>query len=314
MRFGKEDIEGLAQVALLVLEGINKREGFPESPTLKKKFRCPHDGATNVQRIKAILNAAITSLTLDGKTIHVTGNSEDLKRYRPGDEPRIGSCIYGGDKRPVKYKVIGPVTRSSSTKKTLLRLLILRPSIYKDGNRNLYSHKAYLLTSDFSLPAIDLLNFYCQRWAIEVNHRAAKTNAKIGQAQPRSIKSVCGVHPALAAAFGGVMGRRDPRSVPWCRGPVFLQAMGWDEQEECRETPRWPQLGRVATSSAHPFEVFVTPKYQQPSLPSFGVYRHHLAHNASDQPIERNMIHSPSLWSGDLAVVRTPLRGCPRYR
>ncbi len=89
MHFGKEDIEGLAQVARLVLDGLNKKDGFPESPTLKKKFRCPNDGATNVQNIKAILNEAITSLTLDGKTIQVTGNSENLRRYRPGDEPKI---------------------------------------------------------------------------------------------------------------------------------------------------------------------------------------------------------------------------------
>lgn len=113
----------------------------------------------------------------------------------------VGQCVYGGDLRAVRFKEVGPVTRKTSTRKTQLRLLILRPTAYKDGGREQYSHKAYLLTSDFSLPAIDLLGIYLQRWAIEVSHRAAKTNAKIGQAQARSPKSVCGVHPAMAAAF-----------------------------------------------------------------------------------------------------------------
>lgn len=79
--------EDLLDVASKVLEGMSQNEDFPDAPTLKKKFRCPYDGSTSVQKIRAILESASHSLTLDGKTVSTTQNSILLNRYRPGKEP-----------------------------------------------------------------------------------------------------------------------------------------------------------------------------------------------------------------------------------
>lgn len=79
--------ESLADVAAMVLQSMSQNEDFPETPTLKKKFRCPYDGSTNVQKIRAILESAMHSFTRDGKTTPAASNSVLLNRYRPGKEP-----------------------------------------------------------------------------------------------------------------------------------------------------------------------------------------------------------------------------------
>lgn len=142
---------------------------------------------------------------------------------------KTGKCMYGGDIREVRYKEVGPLTRRTSTKKLPVRLLLLRPTTYHEGGQPRYSHQAYLLTSDFSVPAITLIDSYLQRWAIEVNHRMAKTDAKIGQAQVRVAKSVCGVHPAMAAAFALLWVCILKLNGGTSRTEVFLPTSHWQE-------------------------------------------------------------------------------------
>lgn len=119
-------------------------------------------------------------------------------KYYPA---RQGRFLYGADHRLLKFKEVGPVTRKNSTKKLQLRLLLLRPSSYLENGERRYSHEAFLLTVDNDLPAEVLIQAYLARWSIEVNHRNAKTNAKVGKSQVRKAKSITKVHPALAAAF-----------------------------------------------------------------------------------------------------------------
>lgn len=119
-------------------------------------------------------------------------------RYYPAQQGRF---LYGADHRLLKFKEVGPVTRKNSTKKLQLRLLLLRPTSYMENGERRYSHEAFLLTVDNDLPAEVLIQAYLARWSIEVNHRNAKTNAKIGKSQVRKAKSITKVHPALAAAF-----------------------------------------------------------------------------------------------------------------
>lgn len=90
--------ESLADVAAMVLQSMSQNEDFPETPTLKKKFRCPYDGSTNVQKIRAILESAMHSFTRDGKTTPAASNSVLLNRYRPGKEPM----------RPYILLLVGP--------------------------------------------------------------------------------------------------------------------------------------------------------------------------------------------------------------
>ena len=69
----------------------------------------------------------------------------------------------------------------------------------KNGRK--YYHKpAYLLTTDLTSPAVELLQAYFDRWAIEVNHRDEKEIIGVGEAQvwnPHSVKKV----PALLVAM-----------------------------------------------------------------------------------------------------------------
>lgn len=90
--------ERLADIASQVLADLSQSEDFPDTPTLKKKFRCPYDGSTNVQKIRAILESAMYSLTTDGKTTTTVPNSVLLSRYRPGQEP----------KKPYFLLLVGP--------------------------------------------------------------------------------------------------------------------------------------------------------------------------------------------------------------
>jgi hypothetical protein len=87
VEFMDDESKRLAQTAASVLGALAQAKGLPESLSLKKKFRCPHDGSTNVQKISGILNAATTSLLLDGKTVPIVVNNAHLKRYRPGNRP-----------------------------------------------------------------------------------------------------------------------------------------------------------------------------------------------------------------------------------
>lgn len=88
-----------------------------------------------------------------------------------------------------------------STKKLLYRLLLLRPKVYYENGKPLYTHDACLLTSDHTQPPELLLQAYLWRWAIECNHRDSKTNARIGKAHCRVERTVTRVHPAVAAGF-----------------------------------------------------------------------------------------------------------------
>jgi hypothetical protein len=125
-----------------------------------------------------------------------------------------------------------------------------------DGSREQYSHRAYLLTSDFSLPAIELLTMYLWRWSIECNHRASKTNAKIGQAQVRVAKSVCGVHPAMAAAFALLWVCVLKLNGGTSRTEVFLPLSSWQQaNQESRRRKRIREKKPEPVVRASPVDV-----------------------------------------------------------
>lgn len=82
----REYLENLTAMAL----GAAMKKGMPkESPGLDKRFRCPKDGSTNTQAIREILDASITSMEINGKTVTAVVDSPLLKRYRIGPRPRI---------------------------------------------------------------------------------------------------------------------------------------------------------------------------------------------------------------------------------
>ena len=82
-----------------------------------------------------------------------------------------------------------------------LRLIVIRPLAYRRSSKSrlLYRQPAYLITSDLTSPAQELVQAYFWRWDIEVNHRDEKQLIGVADAQVRSPKSVERV-PAFAVA------------------------------------------------------------------------------------------------------------------
>lgn len=84
-----------------------------------------------------------------------------------------------------------------------LRLFVLAPTPYQApgaGRRRWYYREpAYLLTTDLTTPATDLIQAYLGRWQIEVEHRDLKTGLGVGQAQVWSDPSVARLHSAHVA-------------------------------------------------------------------------------------------------------------------
>ena len=108
---------------------------------------------------------------------------------------------YAGKRRWIRYKMDHHVLwrRGAGTKP--LRLIVIAPQPYKlsKHSRTNYRQPAYLLTTDLTTPAKQLIQYYFDRWQIEVNHRDEKSLLGVGQAQVWSSLSIPR-HPAFAVA------------------------------------------------------------------------------------------------------------------
>ena len=108
---------------------------------------------------------------------------------------------FAGARRVVRCKVLTGVLWQRGARSRPLRLLVVGPRPYrpKGGVRRRYRDPAYLLTTDLRAPVGRLLQAYCDRWEIEVNHRDEKSLLGVGQAQVRHPASVSR-HPTFAVA------------------------------------------------------------------------------------------------------------------
>jgi hypothetical protein len=141
-------------------------------------------------------------------------------RQDPAQPWRVVKLFYGGKRRRLRYKQLGPLHWQGGARKRSLRLLVLAPTPYrKRRSGRLYYHRpAYLLTTDLDSPARQLLQIYLDRWQIEVNHRDEKDTLGVGQAQlwnrtavPKQPALAVAAYSALLlaslAAFGAERGR-----------------------------------------------------------------------------------------------------------
>lgn len=114
-------------------------------------------------------------------------------------------CI-GGLWREIRYKQVQHVLWQGGARRRRLRLLVLAPIPYKlsPHSRTNYRHPAYLLTTELTLPASELIQIYVDRWQIEVNHRDEKDILGVGQAQVWSENSV-GRHPSFRVACYSIL-------------------------------------------------------------------------------------------------------------
>lgn len=116
------------------------------------------------------------------------------EEYRRNDTIPYSSCtIFAAGKwHELKFKTLAPVLWKSAGAEHLCRLIVIAPLHYRlsKNSKLLYRRPAYLLVSDPKYPVHLAVQHYFHRWQIEVNHRNAKTNFGVGDAQvwnPRSV-------------------------------------------------------------------------------------------------------------------------------
>jgi hypothetical protein len=114
---------------------------------------------------------------------------------------------HGGRRRKLRYKEVGTLLWQSGAGTRPLRLLVVGPIPYRrtKHSRLCYRRPAFLLTTDRSTPATQLLQVYLDRWEIEVNHRDEKTILGVGQAQVWSQKSVARQPALVIAAYSALL-------------------------------------------------------------------------------------------------------------
>src|SRR3954447_16545066 len=80
---------------------------------------------------------------------------------------------HGGTRRKLRYKEVEYVLWQSGAGRRPLRLLVVAPVPYRRTPRSRLSYRraAYLLTTDRSTPAIQLLQVYLDRWEIGVSRK-----------------------------------------------------------------------------------------------------------------------------------------------
>ena len=125
-----------------------------------------------------------------------------VRRRKSRAKWQTGWIFHGGCYREVRYKEVLEVYWEGGAKKKVLRLLVVAPVGYRtsQNGRKYYRQPAYLLTTDLTTPALQLLQDYFDRWGIEVNHRDEKDTLGVGQAQVWNKRSVSKV-PALVVAM-----------------------------------------------------------------------------------------------------------------
>jgi hypothetical protein len=135
---------------------------------------------------------------------------------------------HGGTRRKLRYKEVEYVLWQSGAGRRPLRLLVVAPVPYRRTPRSRLSYRraAYLLTTDRSTPAIQLLQVYLDRWEIEVNHREEKTTLGVGQAQLWSQKSVARQPALVVAAYSALL-------------LASLETYGATRSEVYRLLPKW---------------------------------------------------------------------------
>lgn len=134
-----------------------------------------------------------------------TPNEVRQDPQRPWNETQ---SYYAGGMRTVRYKEMTNVLWQTGGQRRLLRVLVIAPTPYRapkgSKRRWYYRDPAYLLTTDLTSPAPELIQAYLGRWQIEVEHRDQKTGLGVGQAQVSNDNSVARLHSAHVALWSMV--------------------------------------------------------------------------------------------------------------
>jgi hypothetical protein len=117
------------------------------------------------------------------------------------------TIFHGGCYREVRYKELTRIYWQGGAKKREVRLLVVAPVGYRTSKngRKYYRQPAYLLTTDLSTSAVELMQAYFDRWGIEVNHRDEKEILGVGEAQVWNEQSVSKVPAILVAMYSWLL-------------------------------------------------------------------------------------------------------------
>lgn len=158
----------------------------------------------------------------------------EMVRQRDALAPwQAAEIFHGGCYREVRYKEVSQVYWQRGGKQKELRLLVVAPVGYRltKKGRKYYRQPAYLLTTDLSTPASQLLQDYFDRWGIEVNHRDEKEILGVGEAQVWNHKSVSKVPALLVAMYSWLL-----LAGLACYGPT--------RTEEYEPLPKWRRAAK----------------------------------------------------------------------
>ena len=130
-----------------------------------------------------------------------------VRRTQSLGEWKSAVIFHGGSYRAVPYKELTRIYWQGGAKKREVRLFVLAPVGYRTSKngRKYYRQAAYLLTTDLSTAAAQLIQDYFDRWGIEVNHRDEKEILGVGQAQVWNEHSVAKVPALLVAMYSWLL-------------------------------------------------------------------------------------------------------------
>ena len=148
------------------------------------------------------------------------------------------SVFVAGQFRTLQYKEVQPVCWPKATKDRPLRLILIKPAGYRlcQGGKLLYREPAFLITTDLTTPATELIAAYLARWEVEVNFRDEKTLLGVGQAQVRNPQAVARAPAFLVACYAMLL---------WSSIKLF----GDRRTQIFERLPRWRNLQQVRPST-----------------------------------------------------------------
>jgi hypothetical protein len=144
-----------------------------------------------------------------------------------------------GKVRTLQFKEVPVVCWPKATQARPMRLLLIKAAGYRlrKGSKLLYREPAFLITTDLTTPAEELIAAYLARWEVEVNFRDEKSLLGVGQAQVRHPQSVARAPAFLVAAYAMLLWS-SIRVFGDRRTDAFERLPAWRQTEPARPSTR----------------------------------------------------------------------------
>lgn len=149
------------------------------------------------------------------------------------------AVFIAGQVRTLHYKEVRLLCWPKVTQARPLRLILIQAAGYRlrKGSKLLYREPAFLITTDRTTPAAELIAAYLARWEVEVNFRDEKTLLGVGQAQVRNPQAVARAPALLVAAYAMLLWS-SIRVFGDRRTEAFGRLPAWRQTEPARPSTR----------------------------------------------------------------------------